>query len=1212
MVAETHNKQRRDGDAENTRGDRDVNFAANPFGFDGNLSLFRPSMPVPPETEDAPDEAEDTETPAPSEPTAAPVAEEKTPAPSRTPDTVVPDTAEKTTPAPEPAQAAEPVRRQDVAPAERTEPARRKADAPVATETPRTTESVVAAAPAPTTEPEPARRDWQREPERPEATQAPRAPREPVAPPQSEVPQAPQRPEDPVATPQAQYRPPEPERYRAPEPERRTERAPEPPRPTDRFEETGASYRSPESERRTEVTGTAPGHVRRPEEDRKAPVTFQMVGNTTDLSKPYDLKPEVSTDARFRFESDEEPREPEATSTQSRGASDAMAEERPTSPRPPRRPTRRVGDTTTQDQALQERPPARPTKRVGAGPAAGDTSQGRPLRPTRRVGRAAEADARTDLAARERIMNTGVLSTDDMKPSPRILGGTDQFSLNDFGDASASALEAAFSAGRSAIESSSNEPEAARTGGFRRLRKMVRKRGTTGRDRMNQDLENLYPDHGNPFEEFEPFRKDFDFSGSEEVRLETERVPEEPSRPSAADARRNRLRDEESESRPKKSGFFSRFGSKSRDTQSSKANWPGKGDETDASQVSEEPKPAPSTPPIDGLEPVRSETLRRERSTGSMAPVSGDTPSASKPVRPATPKRDYPTGISKATAADQSPSRDYYTGVSTTVRSDVRNANDPVRQNPSSTMSMKIPLTPAPATAAPAPEAREDLTSQVQQSQVLSDSVRSVTDEPAAAVTSPTTQLTPEERERRTGRRDGEDGTNEALASLVEEPATGSYDAIKSDSSGKISFEERLNQSFQQREEEVAAKNARIRRVAAIVVFVAAVGALTMALVMFLRPETPPGLPASEPEPIELPPTTVVYRGEFRNAVYSSGITAPQSTTAVTSPVDGTIDTLLVSEGSDVVQGDVLFTVHNDAIEQAMKSAQTSVDTATKNVDSTTIELVNATDTYERTYNFFAALGDFTGFDEQGLIAKVNAADSAHVAAMDELARAKDALVAAQAEDDKRIVRAPMTGNVVSLTASMGMQVSSAELAPGVPPLLELADLSQMKVVASFREADVPNLHEGQLVELNFLSMAGSLMYGTVMNIAAEPTAADGAYGSEPTWAVDIAVTTPDHGLKPGMAADVTVLLQQVPDTLIVPSSALWDEMGSDGQLRHYVLVLTSSSTGATRKAEVAVSAVNDTEAAVWGELTEGDLVVTNPTFASELPESSESSESSE
>ena len=86
------------------------------------------------------------------------------------------------------------------------------------------------------------------------------------------------------------------------------------------------------------------------------------------------------------------------------------------------------------------------------------------------------------------------------------------------------------------------------------------------------------------------------------------------------------------------------------------------------------------------------------------------------------------------------------------------------------------------------------------------------------------------------------------------------------------------------------------------------------------------------------------------------------------------------------------------------------------------------------------------------------------------------------------------------------------------------------------------------------------------------------------------------------MTADVTVLLQQVPDTLIVPASAVWEEMGSDGQLRHYVLVLTSSSTGATRKAEIAISAVNTTEAAVWGELTEGDLVVTNPTFTSESP----------
>ena len=1262
MVGETHNRQRRGGDAENTRGDRDVYFAANPFGFDGNLSLFRPRTPVPPETEDVPEEVEDEEAFASGESDAVPAAEETGAAPSKGHDEATTGTVEKTARVPEPVVETEPVGRKADAPAENTQSARDEADSPVAeaeparrkADGPQTAKDDAAAFQAPVAEPAPARREEQRAAERPEVAQEPEAQREPAVSSPSEVVQAPKktqsaaplpsdapqdsrRPAGPVVQPQTQRLVDEPER------------PVEPVQPVDRPDSVRPRQQEPVGERKPEVTRGAPKHARKADETGEAPVTFQMADGTRDLGKPVDIKPVASAPARFRFDSDEKLPEAEANSMESYGAFDAIveeeeedsgwlskvkklafghakeeeeekkkhplddldpslvqlvddrgpvtfsfeedSEEEDVSPRTSKKPTRRVGAAATEEQAPQEKQPARPTRRVGARTDEGGTTQERPLRPTRRVGRAADLDGRVDHAARERarFVDAGVPSIDETKSSTRSASETEQFSLNDFGDASASALEAAFSAGRSAIEPSASETgQAAKTGGFKRLRGMVRRRGA-GRDKMNEDLEELYPNDVNPFAEFNPFREESDFPGAGDARLETEKQGEEPSRPSAAAARRSRSRDEES--RSKRSRSHGRRRSRSRESlqappsEPMKFDWLHEGDETDSAATSS--KPIPSSQTLDEL----------------------------KPVRPATPKRDYPTSISKpvdqeqtaivSESVKQTPSRDYYTGVSTTVKSDVRNATDRVRQEPSSTMNLKIPPAASPlAHEQQVSPARIDTASVP----VRTDTVRPAAGpEPVATKTSPATQPAPEGREASRpaasgDRRDTSDGSKEALASLVGEPAADGYDVFKSGKSGSMSFEERLTQSFQQREDEVAAKNARIRRVAAIVVFVAAVGALTMALVMFLRPETPPGIASSESTPIELPPTTVVYRGEFRNAVYSSGVAAPQSTTPVTSPVDGTIDTLLVSEGSDVAQGDVLFTVHNDAIEQAMKSAQTSVDTATKNVDSTTIELVNATETYERTYNFFASLGDFTGFDEQGLISKVNAADSAHIAAMDELARAKDALVAAQAEDDKRIVRAPMTGNVVSLTASMGMQVTSSELAPGAEALLELADLSQMKVVASFREEDVPNLHEGQLVELNFQSMSGSLMYGTVMNIATTPTAADGAYGSEQTWAVDIAVTTPDHNLKPGMVADVTVLLQQVPDTLIVPASAVWEEMGSDGQSRHYVLVLTSSSTGATRKAEVAVSAVNDTEAAVWGELTEGDLVVTNPTFASESP----------
>ena len=72
--------------------------------------------------------------------------------------------------------------------------------------------------------------------------------------------------------------------------------------------------------------------------------------------------------------------------------------------------------------------------------------------------------------------------------------------------------------------------------------------------------------------------------------------------------------------------------------------------------------------------------------------------------------------------------------------------------------------------------------------------------------------------------------------------------------------------------------------------------------------------------PPDVPEQTVtdfVMRGDFTNEVSSAGSVEPYSSVVVTPQIDGTIDQVMVSAGSTVAAGDVLFTIKNDALDRA-------------------------------------------------------------------------------------------------------------------------------------------------------------------------------------------------------------------------------------------------------------------------------------------------------
>lgn len=177
------------------------------------------------------------------------------------------------------------------------------------------------------------------------------------------------------------------------------------------------------------------------------------------------------------------------------------------------------------------------------------------------------------------------------------------------------------------------------------------------------------------------------------------------------------------------------------------------------------------------------------------------------------------------------------------------------------------------------------------------------------------------------------------------------------------------------------------------------------------------------------------------------------------------------------------------------------------------------------------------------------------------------------------------------MNAQVGAPTDSAANAGG---LIQIADLSQMTVKVQVNEVDISRVSVGQMAKATFSALPGVELDAQVTRIATVAGSGEDSHGyggGVVTYDVSLLIPQPAAELKPGMTANVQIMLQSVPDTLMVPSSCVaMDEAGSS-----YVMVVTDYETGAAERRSVTVRASDQTTSAIEGDISEGDEVLLDP-----------------
>jgi HlyD family secretion protein len=192
----------------------------------------------------------------------------------------------------------------------------------------------------------------------------------------------------------------------------------------------------------------------------------------------------------------------------------------------------------------------------------------------------------------------------------------------------------------------------------------------------------------------------------------------------------------------------------------------------------------------------------------------------------------------------------------------------------------------------------------------------------------------------------------------------------------------------------------------------------------------------------------------------------------------------------------------------------------------------------------------------------------------------------AEVQRSRMTIRSPIAGLVTRRLANEGevIGLGGGSMVTLGGPLFTLVDLDRLYVRATVDEFDARQIRLGQEVRVTLEALPGRTLRGRLYKIS---PAVSGERQEARTFNVRVALEEGKAFVKPGMSADVEVIVARRQGALFVPSQAILER---EGKKRVYVV-----ADGRARAATVKVGESNWSSTEILEGLREGERVVINP-----------------
>lgn len=282
--------------------------------------------------------------------------------------------------------------------------------------------------------------------------------------------------------------------------------------------------------------------------------------------------------------------------------------------------------------------------------------------------------------------------------------------------------------------------------------------------------------------------------------------------------------------------------------------------------------------------------------------------------------------------------------------------------------------------------------------------------------------------------------------------------------------------------------------------------------------------------------TTAVTRGELTKVVTATGTLNPVVNVTVGSQVSGRISRLYVDYNSVVKSNQVIAEIDPSTYQAAVAQSSADLANAKANLELQSVEAQRNADLFT---NKLISESDY-----DAAVASLHEAQATVKIKEASLSNATVNLAYCK-------ILSPVDGVVIQRAVELGQTVASSF---NTPTIFQIAnDLTRMQIDSSVAEADVGGIIEGQNVDFTVDAYPDRTFHGEVTQVRNSPTTVNNVV----TYDCVIGVTNADYKLKPGMTANVSIIVDHRDNALLIPNGALRFRVPDN------VTVLTNDSTPA-------------------------------------------------
>lgn len=386
--------------------------------------------------------------------------------------------------------------------------------------------------------------------------------------------------------------------------------------------------------------------------------------------------------------------------------------------------------------------------------------------------------------------------------------------------------------------------------------------------------------------------------------------------------------------------------------------------------------------------------------------------------------------------------------------------------------------------------------------------------------------------------------------------------------------------------------------------------------------------PAAQTQTTSGPETAQVEQGTFRVSVSGPGTLAAHQTVDLKAQVQGTI-TYLPKVGDHVTKGQLVVRIDPTSYQRTVDNARLALQKAQAQLESArasqTTALANqqqaiagaqATYTNAQTAletaraNLAAIQRVYAagGATQQELTSAQRAVEQAQAqleSAQVSLETARNSLPLKQASNAQDLrslqlavdqatltlknaqqdlantkIYAPFSGTVSAVNAQIGGVGVSANVS-GSNALLTIIDASSVDLPVQIDETEISRVKVGQKVDVTLDAFSNETFHGTVTAISPSAT----VVSNIAVFYVTVNIPNPDGRLRPGMTAEGEILIQEIPNALIIPKRAVQT-------VRNRAYVDVKKPDGTTDTVRVQLGPDDGTNQVITGGLEPGQTVI--------------------